>query len=440
MTNLSNVVAVAGREYTTRVRTRSFMFGTIMLVVAVLAIAFLPVIIGYFDRTDATRGAVHVSATDLATDPVATMNAVLNAPTETAATGTGSGPDFIITAVPDLVAARQAVMDGTYGGVLDIARGPDGDLVFTLYTNANAVGREASLVRQAATTIALADRLARAGVAPADQAGLFVAPAYSVASPDPAATGPTHGTAEMVNQDMLGFGMTILIFMMVVIYGQWIAMSVVEEKSSRVMEVVLNAATPFELLSGKVLGVGAVAFTQYAALLLAGGAAVLAQGTVAGLVLGNGADVTLPQGLTIELLLVFGVYGVLGFLLFAVLYAAAASLVSRQEDVNAIVMPMTLIATGGYLVAVYSATGLIDVRSDVMAVLAQVPLVSPFMMLSRITSGQAVAWEVALSIVLLVVAIVAALWLAARIYRAGVLLYGQRPSARDVWRLVRSGA
>ena len=75
-----------------------------------------------------------------------------------------------------------------------------------------------------------------------------------------------------------------------------------------------------------------------------------------------------------------------------------------------------------------------------MAVLSQVPLVSPFMMLGRITSGEAVAWEVVLSIVLLVVAIVAALWLAARIYAAGVLLYGQRPSARDVWRLVRSGA
>ena len=103
--------------------------------------------------------------------------------------------------------------------------------------------------------------------------------------------------------DMLGFGMTILIFMMIVIYGKWIAMSVVEEKSSRVMEVVLNAATPFELLSGKVLGVGAVALTQYAALLLAGGAAVLAQGTVAGLVLGSGARRALPQGLTIELLL-----------------------------------------------------------------------------------------------------------------------------------------
>ncbi len=103
MTNLSNVAAVAGREYTTRVRTRSFMIGTIMLVVAVLAIAFLPVIIGYFDRTDATRGAVHVSATDLRTDPVATMNAVLNAPDpDRSHRRPASEPDFIITAVSDL--------------------------------------------------------------------------------------------------------------------------------------------------------------------------------------------------------------------------------------------------------------------------------------------------------------------------------------------------
>ena len=74
---------------------------------------------------------------------------------------------------------------------------------------------------------------------------------------------------------MLSFGMTILIFLIIVMYGTWIAMSVVEEKSSRVMEVVLNAASPFELLAGKVLGVGAVAFTQYAALVAAGGVAVL---------------------------------------------------------------------------------------------------------------------------------------------------------------------
>jgi ABC-2 type transport system permease protein len=88
-------------------------------------------------------------------------------------------------------------------------------------------------------------------------------------------------------------------------------------------------------------------------------------------------------------------------------------------------------------VAVYAGTGLLDIRSDWLTLLSQVPLVSPFLMLSRVMAGQAQAWEVVLSIAILVGAIVAAIWVAARIYAAGVLLYGQRPGVRAVWRLVR---
>lgn len=440
MTNMANVVAVARREYTTRVRTRSFIFGTVLLVVAVVAIALLPVIVGFIDRNDTIKAAVHVSAPGLATDPAATLSTLLNAkPDGTSATS--RPPDVVVTAVPDLAAAREAVIDGTYSAVLEIARGPDGDLVFTLYTNGNANGREGAVVRQAATSIAVADRLARAGIAPGEQAGVFVPPAFQIAWPDPARTDPSPGTNALIGQNMLGFGMTILIFMMIILYGQWIAMSVVEEKSSRVMEVILNAATPFQLLAGKVLGVGAVAGTQYLALLLAGGAAILAQDAIAQVVLGTGnASGILPQGLTIELLLLFGIYGVLGFLLFAVLYAAAGSLVSRQEDVNTIVLPMTLIASAGYMIAVYASLGVIDIQTGWIAAIAQVPLVSPFMMLARVTAQDTTIWEVLLSIALLVAAILGALWLAARVYAAGVLLYGQRPSVREVWRLVRSGA
>jgi ABC-2 type transport system permease protein len=171
--------------------------------------------------------------------------------------------------------------------------------------------------------------------------------------------------------------------MLIVLYGNWIAMSVVEEKSSRVMEVILNAATPFQLLSGKVLGVGAVALAQYAAILAAGAAALLAQGPIASIVLSeSSADVALPAGLTIGMLLLLGVMGVLGFLLYGVLYAAAGSLVSRQEDVQAAVLPLALMSTGAYLIAVYSATGLLDIRESWMAVLALVPFVSPFLILS----------------------------------------------------------
>jgi ABC-2 type transport system permease protein len=234
--------------------------------------------------------------------------------------------------------------------------------------------------------------------------------------------------------------MTILIFMMVILYGNWVAMSVVEEKSSRVMEVILNAATPFQLMTGKVLGVGAVALVQYLVILAVGAAAILLQGPIANALLGeSGGSVGLPPGLTPGLLILLAVYGVLGFLLYAVLYAAAGSLVSRQEDVNQAVMPMTLVSTGGYLVAVYAATGLLDIRGSWLAVISQIPFFSPFMMLSRVAAGEIAAWEVLLSLVLLVLAIGAALWLAARIYAAGVLLYGQRPGVKAVWRLVRSG-
>jgi ABC-2 type transport system permease protein len=213
---------------------------------------------------------------------------------------------------------------------------------------------------------------------------------------------------------------------------------VVEEKSSRVMEVILNAATPFELLGGKVAGVGAAALLQYLAILVAGGVALVLQDRVASAVLGSSAGVSLPEGLTITLLVLFCAYGVLGFLLYAVLYAAAGSLVSRQEDVNGAVMPMTLVTTAGYMIAVYAGTGLLDIRSGWVSVLSQIPFVSPFMMPSRIVAGEAAGWEIALSIAILLATIPVALWLAARVYAAGVLLYGQRPSLRGIWRLVRS--
>jgi ABC-2 type transport system permease protein len=438
MSGTSNVVAVARREYTIRLRTRSFLFGTVVLLIGVLAIAFAPIIVKAIDQSSDQTIAVHVAATDLKSDPVATLSVLVNASTETGAAKADTRPEFAVVAVPDLDAARQAVTAGSYTAVLEIDRPSGGDLAFTLYTNENATGRTAGLIRQASTSIAVGDRLGRLGVEPADQASLFMPATFGLAWPDPARTDPIHGATDMLGRDMLAFGMTVLIFMMIILYGTWIAMSVVEEKSSRVMEVILNAATPFQLLTGKVLGVGAVALTQYIALLVTGVLAVLGQDTVARIVLGTTDGSAIPEGLTIELLLLFGVYGVLGFLLYATLYAAAGSLVSRQEDVNAAVMPMTLVSTAGYLVAVYASVGVLDIRAGWLAILSQVPFVSPFMMIGRVMSGQVTVLEIGVSIALLVACIFLTLGIAARIYRAGVLLYGQRPGIRAIFRLVRS--
>jgi ABC-2 type transport system permease protein len=436
MSDLGNVMAVVRREYLVRVRTRSFVLGTVLLVVAVIAVALLPVLIGYLDRSEPQRIGVFVDAPDLAGDPVAALEVLLDPPQADPTAPTR--PDaYAITRVSDLAAARAAVVNGDLTAVLAVGRAPDLELTFTLYTEES---RARQVGQFATSSLAVADRLARLGVDPAQQAGLFGPPRYAVAWPDPDQQGAGPDAAQTGTDYLLGFGLTILIFMLIVLYGNWIAMSVVEEKSSRVMEVILNAATPFQLLTGKVLGVGAVALTQYAAILVAGIVALIAQGPIAGLVLGTTAQGTaLPAGLTVGMLLVLGAFGVLGFLLYGVLYAAAGSLVSRQEDVQAAVMPLAVISTAAYLVAVYAGTGLLDIRDDWIAVVAQIPFVSPFLMLSRIAAGETTTFEVVLALVLLVVAIVAALWVAARIYAAGVLLYGQRPSLRALWRLARSG-
>jgi ABC-2 type transport system permease protein len=147
----------------------------------------------------------------------------------------------------------------------------------------------------------------------------------------------------------------------------------------------------------------------------------------------------MPGGLTPAMLILLGVFGVLGFLLYGVLYAAAGSLVSRQEDVQAAVMPLALISTGAYLVSTYSSLGMLDIKREWLAVLAQIPFMSPFLMLGRIGSGEVSPGEVVLAIVLLVAAIAGSLWIASRIYSAGVLLYGQRPGLRSIWRMARTG-
>ncbi len=438
MTSIANIGTIARREYGVRVRTRSFKFGTLLLVLGVVAIALLPVIIRVIDQIDQTRIVVAAETDQSASLAASTLDQLLNPPAQDATADTK--PDYVVDVVASPEAARQAVLDGGAGAGLAITRGAGGDLDFVLYTNDSSTGRTATLVRQAANAIAIADRLERAGVAPADQATMFAPAEFRVSWPDPTRTEPTHDSVAMAGQDLLGFGMTILIFMIIVMYGNWIAMSVVEEKSSRVMEVVLNAATPFQLLAGKVLGVGGVAFTQYGAVVVAGLVSLALLDPIGSAVLGeSGSALSLPTGLTPVLLLTFGVYGVLGFLLYASLYAAAGSLVSRIEDVSAAVMPMTFLSMGGYFVGVYAATGLLDVGSGWITVLSVIPFFSPFMMLGRVALDAAAPWEVIVSLALLVGAIVVAVWIAARIYAAGVLLYGQRPGARTVWRLLREG-
>ena len=185
MSNLRNIFNIASREFTVRVRTRSFIFGTVLLVLGVAVIAFLPVIIRYVDRNMTEKVAVYVAAPDLSTDPVATLTVLLN-PAATSDQGAiDNTPDFTVSKVTDLAAAREATNRNEYAGLLEIDRAPDGELQFTYYSNQNSMGSTASMVRQASNTIAVTDRLARLGVAPAEQAGIYLPADFKPMWPDP---------------------------------------------------------------------------------------------------------------------------------------------------------------------------------------------------------------------------------------------------------------
>jgi ABC-2 type transport system permease protein len=446
MNDLPNILHVARRELLVRLRTRSFRYGTVALVIGIVLMSFAPVIVRWIEGSSTEQIAVWAEPRAATTDAGATLSALLNAPTpadksSSATTTTQSARRYVVSVVPSIETGRAGVANGTYVALLAIRRGTTGDLEFTLVSDQSSQGQVAQLAQQVATTLAVQDRLVRLGVQPAAQASLFARVPLTVLGSAASNGDAPKSAVEQGANTLVAFGLTVLILMMVVMYGNWVAMSVVEEKSSRVMEVILNAATPFQLLAGKVVGVGSVALLQYAALLGAGIVALLLQGPIASVVFGDASgEIQLPTGLTAGMLATLVVYGILGFLLYSVLYAAAGSLVSRQEDVTAVVQPMTLLACGGYLVAVYTAIGTINLESAWMTVLSLFPFTSPFVMVSRGMQGAVEPWEFVASIAILAGSVIATLWIAGRIYTAGVLMYGQRPSVRQIWRLVQAGA
>jgi ABC-2 type transport system permease protein len=448
---VSNIVAVARREITARIRTRAYRFTTVFLIVLGVGLALLPTIIAFVDR-GSTGERIEVVAGDAlpGVDAAAAFQQLLNSAPggPSIPTGGGSAPSrFTVVAGTDAATARQHVLDEEATAALALGRSPSGDLTFELYSRGGSLSITNALIRQAAGSIAIGDRLNRAGVPPVDQATLFLPPDFTVSSPDPNDSGAPDPT-EDASAYLTGFGLSIAIFMAIILYGTWIAYGVAEEKSSRVMEIVIAAATPFQLLAGKVLGIGTLAILQYVIVAVPMILVLAFQSQISALILGTPAPgpgvpgvpgLDLGAGLSIGMVLTFGVMLVLGFAVYASLFAGAASLVSRQEDINQIVAPLTIVSVLGYLVSTYAGTGLIPLDSPLVVILSFIPLFSPYLMLTRLSTGTAEPWEVVLAIALLVVTVPIALWVAARLYRSGVLMYGQPPSPRTLWRALRAG-
>ncbi len=427
---MPNALLVARREYIVRVRSRAFVISTIILALIAFAAGIAPAVLAALDREATTKIAIHVDAPDLAIDPVGAANTVLNAGALQA--GDSARRSFDISLAPDLARARVDLNAGRYAGILVIGRAASGKLTFDYISDIAPGGRQAVIMQLAAVWIAIEDGLQRSGLAPSTGGG---GPYESFVVDAPDSTTPSQPTeVQSVARLIVATVLIILIFITAMTYGMWIAVSVAEEKNSRVMDLMLSAASPVEMLAGKVLGVGAAGLTQYAAIVGTALVGLLSSQAVEAALVGDGGPGGALEGLTVGILAAFLVFFVLGFALNALLYAAAGSLVSRQEDVQQVAMPMIVLSMVGYFLSSFAIQA---IDSSWVAPLSFVPFFAPYLMLARLTVGRVEPWELALAIAILLGSIIVAVGFAARVYRAGVLLYGQRPGLRSFYRALR---
>ncbi len=422
-----NAWYVAAREYRSRARSRSFVIGTVLLAAIAFAATQLPVLIDLSMSTSQTRVAVIVPASGMSSDSLALLDTQLN--------GQSSDPnvhkDFVISWLPggDVAATQNDLEAGQYDALLLVDRDAADDLRFVLRTDSPRDGRVVQVITAALTSLEIEDRLYRAGTS--TQA--LRAPFSLAVTPVKATSTETHDLTADISASILSTGLIVLIFMAIVTYGVWVAMSVAEEKGSRVMELMLNATTPLQMLAGKMLGNGAAGLTQYGIVLLAVVGGLVAQGPIQRAVVGSGSGTELG-GIGPSVLAAFVVLFILGFTLYSLLYAALGSLVSRQEDVQSATSPLMVLIMLGYFMSVF---GLQAIDETWVKVASFVPFFSPYLMLARVATGHVELWEFGLAVLLLVIAIGVALVVAARIYSAGVLLYGQRVSLLQVLKAAR---
>lgn len=382
MRSTRQVRLVALREITQRFRSRAYQVSLIILVVLAFAGPLAARVVPGFFEDDPYRLGV-IPATAGQEESLTRAADLLNR-------------EIVFRAYETPEAAQAALEDEAVDAVL-VA--PD-----RLLFREEASGTLESILRQSLAAEQLEARATELGLT-AEEARFLVEPpavaSESLAPPDEDAEDERVGRG-------IGALSTIVLLMSISIYGQWVLVGVIEEKSNRVVEVLVAAVATWELLVGKVLGIIALAMGQ----LIAAVAAL-----VASLMVFEGTD-ALPSIALTGLAMALS-WLLVGLLLYNFLYAAAGATVNRPEDATSATLPLMLPMMGGYFVGLFAIPQ--DPDSILARVISMFPLTAPLTMPGRIAAGGSSPVETAIAFALALVTLAAVVWLAARIYTGGVL-------------------
>lgn len=420
------ILVLAKREYLSRVRSKGFWIATVILPLFMAGLLFLPSLI--LGRISAQQRGVIVDETgELAAGVAARLAAAGGGERERTA-------HVALTPEPPAAdpAAQRADLDRrVLAGDIDawIWIGRDGLAADRVEYHAESVSNVLTqrVIGDAISAEVRQMRLAEAGVDPK-----LVDELTREVDLDTVRVAAEGSRAEAGEAGfILAWGLFFLLYMILLIWGQQVLTGVLEEKSSRIVEVVISAARPVDLMMGKLAGIGLAGLTQLAIWLVS-----IAVATAPGVV---AAVAGLPDGFSIpslpaDVALFYLAYFVFGYFFFATFYASiGAAFNNAQEAQHLMSIPMVFIV--GPVVIVFPVIN--DPDSTLAVVASLFPPFTPLLMPVRLAVKMPPLWQIGLSFVLLGLATAGMLWLCARIYRVGILMYGKKPTLQEIWRWVR---
>ncbi|MDE2720257.1 ABC transporter permease [Candidatus Palauibacter polyketidifaciens] len=436
------VAAVVRREFILRVKSKWFLLSTLGLPVLIVGLGGLAGFLAVRSATDAGEERRVIGVADpagligdfLVEELLAdSLDAVRAADMEALSVDearsrlSGSSYDLLLM-IPRSEGRRSAEMPGA---TPDADEGEGDDDRTTLLARASVPSVIESSVRGSLQRASVRARLRSVGVQSIDPGALLQRTSFDVIN--------VTESGEARSQDIyraLSFGIAFFFYFILLIYGQMIVRAILEEKQSDIVEIMVSSLRPWELMLGKIVGVGAVGIAQMAVWAL-----VFALAAVYGLTAGAStlaeagidiASIPIPWG-TLVLMFFFLVFG---YLLYAGMFAGAGATISNEHDAQQVMLPITMliilpfIATQGVIQSPNAGWGVI---------LSLVPFFSPLVMPARLFATSVPVWQWLASLVLLGVFVLGAAWVAGRIFRVGILMKGQRANLPQVLRWIRHG-
>ncbi len=418
---MNKTLLIAKSEYLRRLRSKWFLVATLLVPVLGLAVFLVPILA--FSNDDVA----HVALID--------ETGQLAAPL---AEAVGDAIELDVAEVP-LDTLRRRVLDGDVDGALvlpaGLVRGAD---VATYYAKG---GLDSNGTLRAA--VAEAVRRARAEAAGASPSAVA---AFRSDVPFTRVTVSEDGDGgdDAVGRFIVANFLSLLSYIAILIYGMLVMRGVIEEKANRIVEVIASSVRPFQLMMGKVLGIGTVGLTQFVvwAGLMYGLSRAVEPLLVSLAPAGAPPPSAIPfdfdmaaRVLTPGLLVAFVFFFVGGYLLYSSLFAAVGSAVDQEADAQSLQLPVILPIM---LPMLFLSVVANDPDSTLALVTSLFPLTSPILMVVRMAVTDVPVWQVLLSMVLLVASFVGVIALASRIYRVGILMYGKKATLGDLWRWLRT--